>query len=268
LGNSAHIYDDLAPRFTDKFHVIALTRRGHGDSDSPENSYDVDTLTEDVSQFMDALKIKKAILVGHSIAYIELCRFSALHPERALKFIFLDAAYDRTKFKVFAEKHPLKGVQPPEQDCHTIEEYITYTKRIAPELADIWSELWDEETLHIVKISADGKVVDKMPDEIAQKIIDASRNYPPEDLTIKVPALSIYAIWDHYLFPDYLTEEQEVLLIEFQNQVRLPIQRECIKQFRQNVPHAKIIEIPQGHHYCFIKQEELVYEEMRKFLLE
>jgi hypothetical protein len=43
---------------------------------------------------------------------------------------------------------------------------------------------------------------------------------------------------------------------------------ESIELFRRNVPHAKIIEIPDGHHYCFIEQEELVYEEMRKFLLE
>jgi len=43
---------------------------------------------------------------------------------------------------------------------------------------------------------------------------------------------------------------------------------ESIEQFQRNIPGARIIEIPRGHHYCFIKQEELVYEEMRKFLLE
>ena len=35
LGNSAHIYDDFAPRFTDRYRVIALTRRGFGESDQP-----------------------------------------------------------------------------------------------------------------------------------------------------------------------------------------------------------------------------------------
>jgi len=81
LGLSAHIYDKFAPRFVDKFHVIALTRRGHGDSDYPETGYDVDTLTEDVRQSMDALGIDKAILAGHSMANVELCHFAALHPE-------------------------------------------------------------------------------------------------------------------------------------------------------------------------------------------
>jgi non-heme chloroperoxidase len=91
LGLSAHIYDKFAPRFADRFHVIAMTRRGHGDSDYSAGGYDPDTLTEDLLQFMDVLKIDRAILVGHSFANIELCHFSALHPERVLKLVFLDA---------------------------------------------------------------------------------------------------------------------------------------------------------------------------------
>src|SRR5688500_13051607 len=44
LGGSAHIFDDLAPQFTDRFRVLALTRRGHGESDRPETGYDIGTL--------------------------------------------------------------------------------------------------------------------------------------------------------------------------------------------------------------------------------
>src|SRR3954468_7461143 len=44
LGNSAHIFDDIAPKFTDRFHVLALTRRGHGQSDQPAAGYDLPTL--------------------------------------------------------------------------------------------------------------------------------------------------------------------------------------------------------------------------------
>ena len=33
LGNTAHIFDDLAPKFTNQFHVLGLTRRGHGQSE-------------------------------------------------------------------------------------------------------------------------------------------------------------------------------------------------------------------------------------------
>ncbi len=35
LGNDAHVFDSFAVRFTDKYRVLALTRRGYGESDRP-----------------------------------------------------------------------------------------------------------------------------------------------------------------------------------------------------------------------------------------
>src|SRR5208282_2226163 len=77
MGNSAHIYDDLAPKFTDSFHVLGLTRRGHGQSEKPETGYDTATLVEDIRQFLDAMKIQRVVLVGHSLAGGELTMFAA-----------------------------------------------------------------------------------------------------------------------------------------------------------------------------------------------
>lgn len=268
LGNSAHIFDDFAPRFKDKFRVIALTRRGHGDSDCPESGYDVDNLTEDIRRFMDALGVDTAILAGHSMAYVEQTRMCALHPERISKLVCLDAAYDRTKFKPLMEKNPLKEIQIPEQDCYSMDEFTSQIKQIRPDLAEIWSELWDEETHYTVTTDNEGKIDYKMSEELHIKIIASLRDYVPEEATIKVPVLSFYAIWDKPFFPEYLTEEQKASFVEFIEQTRLPVQRECIEQFRRNVPRARVVEIPQGNHYCFISHEDLVYEKMRKFLLE
>jgi non-heme chloroperoxidase len=68
MGSSAYIFGGYAPLFIDKFHVLALTRRGQGDSDYPETGYDADTLTEDIRQFMDSQHVEKATLAGHSLA--------------------------------------------------------------------------------------------------------------------------------------------------------------------------------------------------------
>jgi non-heme chloroperoxidase len=273
LESSAHIYDKFAPRFIDKFHVIALTRRGHGDSDYPETGYDVDTLTEDVKQFMDSLKIDQAILVGHSMANVELCHFAALYPERVLKLVFLDAAYDRTApaFKAIMEKNPVRNIFIPgvEADHYSIEEYIASIKRCSPSWAAIWGEIMDEEFPHTVKKNHEGKIVDKMTPTIGRAIYTAVSSYTPEESKLRTPVLSIYVIpgGDYYLSPAYMTEEQKASVIEFFDIIQPPLQRELIRQFQHNVPHAKIVEIPNGHHYCFIKHEEIVFDEMRKFLL-
>ena len=58
MGSSAYIFNKFAPLFTNKFRVMALTRRGQGDSDKPETGYDADTLTEDIRQFLDHLRVE------------------------------------------------------------------------------------------------------------------------------------------------------------------------------------------------------------------
>ena len=41
LGNSAHVFIDFAPKFCDKFHVYAMTRRGYGASEQTANGYHI-----------------------------------------------------------------------------------------------------------------------------------------------------------------------------------------------------------------------------------
>lgn len=274
MGCNAHIFDDFAPRFSDKFHVMALTRRGHGESDHPETGYDVDTLTEDMRQFMDALAIKKVILVGHSMANVELSHFNALYPERVLKLIFLDAAYDRNSasYKNMVENSPWKNIQPPglDVDYYTEEDYFAATKRAYPSFAQIWTEAMEQQSLHEIIKTPEGKIADKMSDAISKALMDTLTSYVLEDSKIKVPALAFFSMSKglYSISDDWMTEEQKALIREQVETRENFWTRESIEQFRQNVPYAKIIEIPQGHHYCFIAQAELVYEETRKFLMD
>jgi hypothetical protein len=158
----------------------------------------------------------------------------------------------------------------PEVEPDTIESYIATLKRLYPALAVIWGELMDEQTKHTVRITPDGKVVEKMSDAISKAISDTFATYAPEYSNIRVPVLSFFALRDgtDYLSPDYMTEEQKIQVLDFFQGILQPNRKQYIERFRHKVPHAKIVEIPNGHHYCFIKQEEIVFDEMRKFLLE
>jgi non-heme chloroperoxidase len=274
MGCTAYIYNRFAPRFTDRFHVLALTRRGHGDSDAPETGYDVDTLVEDISQFLDALGIEQVILVGHSFAGVELSRFSALHTQRLIKLVYLDSAYDRSTpaYKTMMEKNLLRRIQPPEvkDEYDTFQDYIVGIKRAYPALRSIWCDLLEEEVRHTVMVNSQGKFVDRMPQAIGDAMSQTMVSLAPEDAKIQVPVLSIFALQDgsDYISTEYMTDDQIAQVIEFFDTERLAFEQAAIERFRRLVPHARIVEIPKGHHYCFIKQEEIVYEEMRRFLLE
>lgn len=56
LGNTAHVFDEFAQHFTDRFHVLGITRRGFGCSSQPDSGYDVRTLATDIRTVLDRLE--------------------------------------------------------------------------------------------------------------------------------------------------------------------------------------------------------------------
>jgi hypothetical protein len=109
-----------------------------------------------------------------------------------------------------------------------------------------------------------------MPEAVAAAIRNTTETYEPEYSRIRCPVLSFSVIRDgcDFLSSEYMTEEQKAQVLDFFQNVLEPFNDQYRARFRQEVPHARIVEIPHGHHYCFIKHEELVFTEMRKFLLE
>lgn len=270
MGSSAYIFNNFAPRFTDKFHVLALTRRGQGDSDYPETGYDADTLVEDIRQFMDALKIEKAVLAGHSLAGVELTHFAATHPERVEKLVYLEALDDRRREQAILAQNPLRNVQIPKEESappRSFEEYIAIVKKDVPAFAAIWSELWDEEFRHAVKVNEDGIFVDRMPSSVEMMMVEnLVKAYVPKRVDAVIPALFFMGQRKPNL--DRYTEEQKEAYEQFHKDVIEPFFWSILSEFQGRFPHARIVVIPGGHHYCFIAQKDLVYDEMRKFLME
>jgi len=98
LGNTAHVFDDFAPKLTSAYHVVGITRRGYGASSVPDSGYSADRLGDDVLAVLDALKLNRPVLVGHSIAEEELSSVGTRHPDRVAGLIYLDAAYSHAYY--------------------------------------------------------------------------------------------------------------------------------------------------------------------------
>lgn len=82
LGNTAHVFDVFAPKLTAQYHVYGITRRGFGASSAPASGYEADRLGDDVLAVLDALKISRPVLAGHSLGGEELSSVGSRHPER------------------------------------------------------------------------------------------------------------------------------------------------------------------------------------------
>jgi len=111
-ANTAHMFDDFAPQFTDSFHVLGITRRGYGGSSGTLPPNNVDTLVLDIRSVLDSLGFPSVVLVGHSFAGEEMTRFAELNAARCAGLIYIDAAYDRTAIPAILKDTPQPAAPP------------------------------------------------------------------------------------------------------------------------------------------------------------
>lgn len=72
--------------------VIKYDRRGFGKSSKPWNSYDYDTLTDDLNAIMESLDLKDAVLVGFSMGGGEAVRYlSRYGTDRVSRLVLISA---------------------------------------------------------------------------------------------------------------------------------------------------------------------------------
>jgi len=94
-GDTAHVFDDLAPTLATRYRVVGVTRRGHPGSSAPATGYGVARLAEDVVRVMDAVGLKTPVVVGHSFAGEEMHVLGARHSAMIRGLVYVDAAFDR-----------------------------------------------------------------------------------------------------------------------------------------------------------------------------
>jgi pimeloyl-ACP methyl ester carboxylesterase len=88
----AHWFDAVAPAFADRFHVVSLDQRGHGESQWPEPpAYGTHDFAGDLLGIMDALGWSRLTLVGHSMGGHNAMAFAAWRPERVERLVIADS---------------------------------------------------------------------------------------------------------------------------------------------------------------------------------
>ncbi len=89
----ARSWDYFAESATDRFRVLALDQRGHGETDwSPDASYGVLEMKEDLICFIDAMGLTNYYLVGLSMGGMVAMHFAGDRPEGLQKVVIVDIA--------------------------------------------------------------------------------------------------------------------------------------------------------------------------------
>jgi non-heme chloroperoxidase len=90
VTDSWRSFEPVLPYLPVSLHAFALSQRGHGDSGRPA-SYHTHDFARDVVEFMDALGISRAVVVGHSMGSTNAMRLAIEAPGRVMGLVLVGA---------------------------------------------------------------------------------------------------------------------------------------------------------------------------------
>ncbi len=265
---TAHIYDEFAPKLAAKFHVYGITRRGYGASSRPDEGYTAQRSADDVMAVIDALELERPILAGHSWGGQDLNVIGVQHPDRVAALVYLNSAEDPTLVlsdyglrPADPSKLPASMRTPDKPDLRSFEAYREWqwkTHGVAyPE----------SELRQMYAANSDGTVGRFLGSQKVRDAIFAGRQKP--DFTrIRVPVLAFFAS------PSSLGEEiakykpqndDERAAMEEAYADNLTIWDRHVRDLRAGVPDARIVVLPDANFYIFLSNRDEILREIRRF---
>ena len=267
LGNTAHVFDNFAPKFIGKYHVYGITRRGFGDSSAPTpngHNYSSDRLGDDVLAVIDALNLQKPVLAGHSIAGEELSSIGSRHPEKVSGLIYLDAGfpyafYDRVhgdpQLDMLDTRNKIEQLLPfdPSGQKQPIEALLASLPQLEKDLQN-----------ELKRMQAVPPPTTKFPLPPSTSPAFAIFNGLHKYTEIKAPCLAIFAVPhdpnSNDILPTDPAHHAAAVAADLERTTNLS------NAFAAGVPSAQVVRLPNASHYLFNSNEAEVLRAMNDFL--
>lgn len=266
-GNSAHVFDGFAPRFTSRVRVLGISRRGVGASSRPASGYNTATLARDVVAVLDTLGIPKATFAAHSFGGSELHALGADHAGRVAGLVYLDAAYDYHAL-VNSPEDRSGALQTPE-----------------PPLARYWDDTVGSWTLLAERMSGPAYpeaevrtlfVFDGAGRWVRRATADSLRAWYDRGVErvdlrrVRVPVLAVYAVPGsaETMFPYWAALDRAGRARGARSYAGVTALLGRLRaRFRADVPGARVVVIPGARHYVFLTHPGETEHAMLEFLL-
>lgn len=252
-GNTAWIYHGFGRQLAPAFRVLALTRRGHGESDMPDRGYDQATLVEDIRSFIDGLGLRRVHLVGASTAGEEMTRFASRYPGRVASLVYLDAAYDRT---VDVESGtPDRPAPPQAADRVSIDAFVAYlvrTRGVEHAPPGVLERNWRAS----VALHPDGRAGMRWGEAQFREYMRSLTASPPDYSRVSAPALAVYSVGVPVDRLERASPLVRAAIERHRAEVVLPWRAASIAQFRRGAARGEVVELDALHHPFLHRPDE------------
>ena len=260
MGQSAHVFDALAPMLAGRLRVLALSPRAHGPSEAPAGRCHVHDFAEEVVGFLDALEIPRAALAAHSLAGAVATRAAGDHPERVSRLVYLDGVADRAGWGRMQRALPAHPPMPPHLTRPEDDEAERAWQRTY--VYGFWNDALEADWAARPPCAER----ERRREMHAEWVEDAVR-HPPRYRELRAPALALVPRETvDTLFP-WLDGDAELRAraATFLHDVRLPWRHGALARFQAEAPLARVAEVG-WHHWLHLSSPERVAAEMLGFL--
>ena len=129
FAQTAHSWDFVALSLCDRFRVVALDQRGHGDSDwSPDGDYSTESAQADVHAVAHSLSAEPVILVGLSMGGRIASSYASLHPERVRGLVIVDAGPEMQR----SGTGRIRRFTQQSDEMDSVEEFVERVRKYNP----------------------------------------------------------------------------------------------------------------------------------------
>lgn len=241
------------------FTVIYYEQRGSGRSDAPKDDkdYKFQTLVSDLEDLCAVLELDKIILLGYSFGGEIVLEYAQKYPHRVEKVIVeapsimtdlkLGASIQLKGFKEVANEEELKILNKIDiknisgadlmnyiwdhTSSETHSKFLFYDQANAQRMYGLWSEAWEKK-----KLANTGKMADVIIHETyTEHTLNTCKNIKCETLIV-------------------IGEQDRNCGIEL------------AKAYHQAILNSKLVVISQAAHFVDFEQEDIFFEEVRRFI--
>jgi pimeloyl-ACP methyl ester carboxylesterase len=266
---TAHLYDEFAPKLTDRFHVYGITRRGLGASDKPPSGYSAQRSADDVLEVLDRLKMNKPILVGYSCGGQVLSMLGSQHSDRLGGLVYFDAADDPTLTPADYEvRFPDPTQLPPSIKPAPAPDYSSFEAYRLAQRRDHGVAFPEAEWRQQFVANPDGSVGPSRGSPVIRRAITEDSRVKPDYARIRVPVLAIYRKdppFEEILADFAPRNEQERGALRQQYAATRAMVSRWQRDLLAGVPTARIVDLPGANLYMFLSNEADVLREVRAF---
>ena len=237
----ARSWDHVAEAVADRFRVLALDQRGHGDSDRvPAGDYRISAMVGDLEGFVDALRPGRFNLLGLSMGGRVCIAYAGSHPDRVERLVLVDigpeiAPEGLRRIRTMASTVP--------EELGSEEEAYQLMRAAAPRYAEA---LLRHRVRHSLTQLPNGKLTWKYDTALRDQARERSRDIPslwPDLARIACPTLIIRGAESDVLSP------------------------QIAKQMLETLKDGRLVEVPEAGHTVPGDQPETFIRIVRDFLI-